>query len=458
LRRSANRFLTAMERLLVYTCIDYPLRSLYLPQGWLIRAFVLFVAGCFLVSPPMAAKDKSVPVVEGYITAVHTFHDFEVNGTRVTTSATTHYGIIGGKALSDDGGLHGALALGSYVQIFGEGNDHSMEASDVLFAGDWNKKAEGFGVIDRVINSGQEPLFRTDGYRMRIESTTEIKFEGGLTSLADVGTGTWVRYEGRLNQAGELRARRATFIKPRLTKAEPSPPDLLPAHSGLIDANGKLIDEHTKFRMSDVGGPCGLHRIVADDAMQERVRRVGARVIPDYQKQLPEDSPAKIHFRIYVVDEPIFREDIECSIGLILVPRQVVERLANEDQLAAVMSNAMAFSLMMQGTKIRNGLEKTAVVAEDVAILADPTAGLLAYWLLTHPEEKRLREEAGRIALELMANAGYDPRQAPEAWRLLAPKKMPKDPSVLKYPSRAGYQLGFLKLESEPLQVSKPEP
>jgi hypothetical protein len=35
---------------------------------------------------------------------------------------------------------------------------------------------------------------------------------------------------------------------------------------------------------------------------------------------------------------------------------------------------------------------------------------------------------------------------------------MPKDPSVLKYPSRAGYQLGFLKLESEPLQVSKPEP
>ena len=136
----------------------------------------------------------------------------------------------------------------------------------------------------------------------------------------------------------------------------------------------------------------------------------------------------------------------------------MVERLANEDQLAAVMSNAMAFSLMMQGTKIRNGLEKTAVVAEDVAILADPTAGLLAYWLLTHPEEKRLREEAGRIALELMANAGYDPRQAPEAWRLLAPKKMPKDPSVLKYPSRAGYQLGFLKLESEPLQVSKPEP
>jgi hypothetical protein len=57
-----------------------------------------------------------------------------------------------------------------------------------------------------------------------------------------------------------------------------------------------------------------------------------------------------------------------------------------------------------------------------------------------------------------MADAGYDPRQAPEAWRLLAPKKMPKDPSLLKYPSRAGYQLSFLRLGGEPSQSSPPAP
>lgn len=431
-------------------------------QPGLIRILLsslVLALGCDFVCLDAAAQDKSFPAIEGYITAVRGFHDFDVNGTRVSTSPATHYGVIGGKALSEDGGLHGALALGSFVQIFGANTDNFLSASEVLFAGDWNKKIEGFGVIDKVLSAGTEPVFRADGYRIRIESTTETKYSGGLTSLADVGTNTWVRFEGKRGQGGEVRTTRATFIRARPGKVEPPPPDQLPAHAGLINSNGNLINEHTKFRLSDAGGPCGLHRIVADQGMQERVRRVGMKVMPEYQKELPDDSPSKIHFRIDVVDESIFREDIECSVGLILVPRQVVARLANEDQLAAIMSNAMAFTLMLQGAKVRaTALEKIAEGAGEAAILAYPEFGLPAYWVVEQAEQIKLREQAGRIALALMADAGYDPRQAPEAWRLLAPKKMPKDPSLLKYPSRAGYQLSFLRLGGEPSQSSPPAP
>ena len=36
--------------------------------------------------------------------------------------------------------------------------------------------------------------------------------------------------------------------------------------------------------------------------------------------------------------------------------------------------------------------------------------------------------------MALLADGGYDPWEAPEAWRLLAPKHLPNDLGSLKYP------------------------
>jgi len=58
-----------------------------------------------------------------------------------------------------------------------------------------------------------------------------------------------------------------------------------------------------------------------------------------------------------------------------------------------------------------------------------------------------LEEQRGRVALSLLADAGYDPRQAPEAWKLLEPKHLPADVSTLKYPNRSWYQLSVLNLQ-----------
>ena len=420
---------------------------------------LLFLSVCWFGCLSASGQDKGEPAVEGYITAVRGPNDFDVNGTRVWTSPTVRYGIIGGKAAINLGAVHGALVPGTYVQIVGDVTDKGINANEVLIAGDWNKQIEGFGVIDRVIEAGPEPIFQADGYRIRIASTTVTKFASGPKTLADVGTNTWLRYEGRRGPGGVLLATHVTFMKARQSKVAPPEPDPLPTQPSLIDSRGKLISVHTKVRLSDAGGWCGWHKVVMDQAMQERVRRVGMKVIPEYQKQLPDDSPSKIHFRIYVVDDPVFREDLECVEGLILVPRKVVERLANEDQLAAIMANGVAYSIEAQSARLRaeilgfDGAELTGVVVGSFVPGVDAGAsvgGLVA----NHEIEKRMREQAGRIALTLMADAGFDPRQAPEAWRVLAPKKLPKDLASLKYPTRAGYQLGFLRLETEPPQAS----
>jgi hypothetical protein len=59
------------------------------------------------------------------------------------------------------------------------------------------------------------------------------------------------------------------------------------------------------------------------------------------------------------------------------------------------------------------------------------------------------------MALQLVADAGFNPWQAPEAWRLLAPKDAPQDVQSLKYTHEGKYQLSILKLQ---YKRDNPEP
>jgi hypothetical protein len=421
------------------------------------------VLGFLTVCPIAPGQQQTSPALEGYVTAVHSPTGFDVNGTIVTTAPSTEYRTLNSKGIKNGAKAEDVLRVGAYVEVMGTSAEQGVGATSVTLLEDQDKKIEGFGVIDKVIAAGPEPLYQADGYRIRIVSGTQVTYGGDLKTLVDVGTNTWVKYEGKRDLSGVLVATRAQFVRARQGKVKPSLPESLPTQPSLIDANGRLVSAHTKVRLSDAGGYCGWHKVTMDQALQERVRRVGMRVIPEYQKQLPDDSPSKIHFRIYVVEEPSFREDLECVEGLILVPRQVVERLVNEDQLAAVMANGVAYSIEAQSARLRTeGLELVgAELAGDVASSFVPAVNvgvLVGGMVVNHEIERRMREQAGRIALALMADAGYDPWQAPETWRLLAPKKLPGDVKALPYPDRAGYQLGILNLQYKDTRASAAGP
>ena len=132
-----------------------------------------------------------------------------------------------------------------------------------------------------------------------------------------------------------------------------------------------------------------------------------------------------------------------------------MDRLGNDDQLAAILANGVAYTLEAQSARLYaevmglEGAEIAGYLAGDF-VPGVEIGTLVGGKVVSHEIQRRMQEQAGRIALTLMADAGYDPRQAPEAWRLLGPEKPAKDVASLKYPSRAGYQLGILKLEAEP--------
>ena len=192
---------------------------------------------------------------------------------------------------------------------------------------DASPKISGFAVIDNVITSGAEPVVRADGYTLRLTSETNVRFSGGLASLSEIGTNIWVRYEGRRNESGEVELSDAEFIKPKLHKPRRNPNVSVAQatafpHGSMIDFDGSFRTDSENRRLEDSGGACGTgwYPVLENADIQDRVRRIGLNVVPQYQRGLPDDDPAKIPFRFYAIEENYMRSVLVCEDGLILVP------------------------------------------------------------------------------------------------------------------------------------------
>jgi hypothetical protein len=410
------------------------------------------------------AQSAEGDTVEGYVSAVQLPTELYVNGTQVTLTPKTRFGMIGDRAPRVDSPVRDLIEIGVYVKVeeVFDPSTKVITAGAIYLRDASGKRLSGMGLIDRIISTGPEPVLQADGYSIQIRSNTVQKFSGALTSLRDVHTNTWVRYEGDRDDTGMLVATRVEFSS--LAKRTPKVPGkakspgkakaqvAVPAQGTYLDADGEPRDIHSKVRLNQFEASCGWHVAPGDPAMQQRVLRVGTKLIPDYQSQMASDDPAKIPFRFYAVDEPGLRTDIFCKPGLVLVPKQAIERLQNDDQLAAVIADGIAFNMQRLSPKLNAewlavyGVELAGEAVSGISggvFLGTEIGGQIAgHKILAEMEEQR-----GRVALTLLKDAGYDPWQAPEAWRLLAPKVLPKDLGSLKYPNRSEYQLGVLKLQ-----------
>jgi len=439
----------------------------------LIRPFlslVLTTSATFAVSL-LALAQATTPListgnsVSGYVIAVHPPSDFEVNGERIITTEQTSYALINGKAVDDPAHLKDAVRPGVFVRVAGKKKGDALTAYSVLLRDDWDRKLEGFGVVDKVITPDAEPVFQADGYRIHVTADTNVNFHGQLQSLTEVSTNTWVKYSGKRDNSGELIAMAVEFFPAGQVKTKPdrrratlnkdmeiyAKPASVAWQASLIDADGHIISTRTKVRYGDSNGVCGWHRLSSDPALQERVSRVGAKVIPLFQRELAADDPQKIFFRFYAVDDLKVRSTLSCSEGLILLPQQAIERLQNDDQLAALLADGIAFNLQLRSTRLLAeyreiaGMELAGLIAGAFVPGVDLAADVGTF-AVGHEVEIRMQEQRGRMVLAMMLDAGYDPWQAPEAWRLLAPKNPSADPD-LKYPNRSGYQLSILSLQ-----------
>jgi hypothetical protein len=340
-----------------------------------------------------------------------------------------------------------------------------MKATTVLVHDDWDQKLSGIGVITRVVLSPapSTAVYESDGYLIRITPSTKLDFLGDLDSLADVSTNTWLHFGGKRGNDGVLEAAKAQFI--------PAKPTEFKALKGLEVATVKTRPAGEKdVAMTSVGkgtpavpddgvalqqdeelkiGLGHWHTLPADQPLQQRVHRIGMALVPAYQRTMADDDPSKIHFRFFAIDNSKLQGSICLLDGAVLVSKQTVDRLKSDGELAAVIADGVACNLQRQAARAVVAMRKELGVdlAVDVALAFVPGAGFAFNSGIADREIVVMQEERLRIALALMNDAGYDPWLAPEAWRLVVPKKLPADLASLTYPDISCYQIGILNLQ-----------
>ncbi len=409
----------------------------------------------------MAGQGIEVVAAEGYISAVHPPNAFDVSECRVTISPSTRMGAT--EETSDGKALPSSIQVGAYVYVWAVyGCKGSITAGTLHFRDEAHNKLAGMGVIDRLISDGWWPVFQADGYRIRITSGTKLAFKGGLQTIADIGPNVWIRYEGKRNAAGELVASKAEFLPARATEFKALKGFEVPVVALKSDDPNRnpggvpiRLDDPGALQPNDKvrwGVLLHWHTILDDPAIQARVRRVGMSVVPQYQRDMPIDNPSKIPFNFYVIDDDKDRTALCPLDGLVLMPKAAMDRLENDDELAAVLADAVAISLQRQRARVVADKRSLLALYEAGAVASAFVPGLglatsVAGGSRAEKADIELDEQRGRVALALMADAGYDPWQAPQAWRRLGPKDLPADLTTLAYTSHGGYQVGILKLQ-----------
>jgi hypothetical protein len=437
-----------------------------------IRFFLLFSALTLAVfAAPLLALPTYFPI-EGYINAVHSPLDYEVDGRRFDLTRETAYGLMGSNSVSISSPLRDTLRVGVYVQVAGRdtGPFNPIKATIVLVRDDWNQKLSGVGVITRVLSPAPAAVFEADGYLIRISPSTDLTFLEDLNSLSDVSVNTWIHFSGKIGKDGILDAAKARFMpakptkfkavknlevatvktRPAGAKDDSTTSEAVGAPATQDDGASLQQDEEVKI------GFGRWHTLPADQPLQQRVHRIGMALVPAYQRAMADDDPSKIHFRFFAFDNDKWHGAVYLLDGAVLVPKQIVERLKSDDQLAAVLADGVAYNLQRQAAKqVAMNRAAWGVAVGELAGAFVPglgTAAIVTSMVVDHKSgDSRsgdtLLGERLRIALALMNDAGYDPWQAPEAWKLLVPKKLPANLASLTYPDASCYQIGLLNLQ-----------
>ena len=164
----------------------------------------------------------------------------------------------------------------------------------------------------------------------------------------------------------------------------------------------------------------------SDQASQDRVERIGNRLIPIYQKQLPNTDPTKLNFHFVVADRNVGELPIPLPDGTILVRHSMVQRVPDDGQLAVLLADAIASLLERQtlrtetAVRMINGDE---LVTSAAYLVLGGAVGLASWTADQRAHLHAEMKQSNRVSLVLLHDAGYDVSQAPLVWWALSTDK-----------------------------------
>jgi len=427
-----------------------------------------------------SAKRLKEKKILGYITEFYSPTSFEIEDYRITRDESVEFDFENQSA--DISFKKEDLRVGTLVEIRGlfDETTNELRAARVKIDLDQFRQLDVTTILDRKplellqTESGWRGLIAADGRRVRIEPDTKVLFrvnQSGkkqvqvqekadrenkkhelnpenkdwykesksrgdrswssesdakfvdeefvpLTSLADVGPGTIMTYHGREQADGTVLASKVEFTRNEMEKAE-------------FDLWKRVKVKETPFNF-EANKPGELkvgsdkYKVVPNQEVQDYVNRLGQSLVPEYQKALPESNPQKIHFQFRVVQAKSFNASCYPS-GMIIIHSDVFQLLENEAQLAAVLAHEIAHATqehayreMQHNKKRRTALAIGSLVAAGMGYYSVSRILTMVNTAMIQGYGRTLENQSDRLALQYMADAGYDLREAPRVWKLVA--------------------------------------
>lgn len=239
-----------------------------------------------------------------------------------------------------------------------------------------------------------------------------------LTSLADIRPGTVMTYHGREQADGSVLATSVEFKRNEMEEGE-------------FNLWKKIKIQEKSFN-PESGKPAELkvgpdkYKVLPSQAVQDYVNRVGWSLVPQYQRMLPDSNPQKIRFQFRVVQAKSFNA-WTYPTGMIIIHSDVFTVLENEAQLAGVLAHEIAhatqehtFREMQHNRKRRTALMIGSLVAAGMGYYSVSKILDMVKTAMVRGYGRTLENQSDRLALQYMADAGYDVREAPRVWKLVA--------------------------------------
>jgi hypothetical protein len=255
------------------------------------------------------------------------------------------------------------------------------------------------------------------------EANGEDDAESGvaLTRVDQIKGNTWVSYEGTRQKDGTILAKKVQFTDNELTSGEAR---LWKSLSPQVKPSNYTSGKPGELKIQQVG----KFKLIPSEQAQKYIQDLGNSLVPKFQRDLPGDDPQKIPFQFFLVEnkEP---NAFALANGTVIVHSGIMTLLENEAQLAAVVgheiSHATEEHTYRQAQHKKNVRTAIAIAGAIGAAyggraVADLTNMTLA--AMRNGYSRSLENQADRVGLEYMVSAGYDPREAPRVWKVMALK------------------------------------
>jgi hypothetical protein len=395
-------------------------------------------------SSPVRLKDAKI---RGYVTEFRSPTDFDIEDYRITRDQM--FALDLDNASPDVTFQLQDIRVGVELEIKGKLNEETGELKATAIKVD----LEQFKSIKQTafVSSAPEGLqlldgtwageLHADGQVIRVTKATAVVFKPTarekklaalkqtnadtkeedvepLQSLDQVTVGMAMTYEGKRDrETGKILAERIEFSSNDLEEGEAkmwkSLKTSVKAAQGLKPGELK-IDKVGKFAL------------LPDPDVQAYVAALGERLIPAYQRDLPANDPRRIPFQFHVVQDKSVNA-FATPNGIVVVHSGLLEMVENEAQLAAVVGHEIAHAThehswrqQQYHKKKRLGIAIAGAIAsaygmQDLADIATMVNGAIV-----NGHQRTLENQSDRIGLQYMVDAGYDPRQAPAVWKVMA--------------------------------------